>query len=259
MAYQTVIAEGLDAHVGCITLNRPDHLNTFSTQMAQELDHALLAFDADPGIRAILIKGAGRGLSAGIDVNEMFGKAPSEYRDWVHLMEKPLITLTELRKPVVVQVHGFAVANGTGLVAAADLAVASDDARFGLTAIKIGLSCLGPVIPVMRLVGRKKALELLLGGELIGAQEALRLGIVNKVVPLKELDEEAWRMVQGLASKSPLAVQISKQAFYTAAEMDYRQAFDFMNEAFARLCSTEDAHEGVKAFLEKRQPTWKGR
>jgi len=259
MAYQTVIAEKCDARVGCITLNRPDQLNTFSTQMAHELDEALLGFDAEPDVRAILIKGAGRGLSAGIDINEMFGKAPSEYRDWVHSMEKPLITVTELKKPVVVQVHGFAVANGTGLAAAADLAVASDEARFGLTAIKIGLSCLGPVIPVMRLVGRKKALELLLGGELIGAQEALQLGLINKVVPREELEKETLHMVESLAAKSPCAIQITKKAFYTAAEMDYRQAFEFMNEAFARLCSTEDAHEGVKAFLEKREPNWKGR
>lgn len=259
MASETIIAEKYLPHVGSITLNRPDQLNTFSTQMAHELDEALTAFDQDPEVRVILIKGAGRGLSAGIDVNEMLGKAPSEYRDWVHSMEKPLITVTELNKPVVVQVHGFAVANGTGLVAASDLAVASEDARFGLTAIKIGLSCLGPVIPVMRLVGRKKALELLLGGELIGAREALDLGLINKVAPREELEKETLRLVESLAAKSPCAMQITKKAFYTAAEMEYRQAFDFMNEVFARLCSTEDAHEGVTAFLEKRQPNWKGR
>lgn len=259
MAYQTIIVEQSDTHVGFITLNRPDFLNTFSSQMAYELNEAFLSLDREPEVRVILVKGAGRCFSAGIDVNEMFGKAASEYRDWVHSMERPLITVTELNKPVVAQVHGFAVANGTGLVAASDLAVASDDARFGLTAIKIGLSCLGPVIPVMRLVGRKKALELLLGGELISAQEAFQLGLIDKVVPQEELEKEAWRMALGLASKSPSAIQITKKAFYTAAEMDYRQAFEFMNEAFARLCSTEDAHEGVKAFLEKRKPTWKGR
>ncbi len=258
MVYQTILVEKSDSHVGAITLNRPDHLNTFSSQMAHELNDALLSLDNDPDVRAILIKGAGRGFSAGIDVNEMFGKSTTEHRDWVHSMEKPLITLTELSKPVVAQVHGAAVANGTGLVAAADLAVASDDARFGLTAIRIGLSCLGPIIPVMRLVGRKQALELLLGGDLIGAQEALQMGLINKVVPRDELEKESWRMVEGLASKSPCAMQISKRSFYAAAEMDYRQAFEYMNEAFARLCSTEDAKEGVKAFLEKRKPSWKG-
>jgi enoyl-CoA hydratase/carnithine racemase len=259
MTFQTILVEKSDTHVGTITLNRPDHLNTFSTTMALELDEALLGLDADPEVRAILIKGAGKGFSAGIDVNEMFGKTTMEHREWVHKMEKPIITLTELSKPVVAQVHGPAVANGTGLVAASDLAVASEDARFGLTAIRIGLSCLGPVIPVMRLVGRKRALELLLGGEVIGAKEALQMGLINKVVPREELEKESLRLAENLAGKSPCAMQLSKRAFYAAAELDYRQAFEYMNEAFARLCSTEDAQEGVKAFLEKRKPSWKGR
>ena len=258
MTYQTVLVEKSDSYVGSITLNRPDQLNTFSSQMAHELDDALHDMDNDPDVRAILIKGAGKGFSAGIDVKEMFGKSPTELRNWVHSMEKPLITLTELSKPVVAQVHGPAVANGTGLVAASDLAIASNEARFGLTAIRIGLSCLGPIIPVMRLVGRKQALELLLGGELIGAQDALQMGLINKVVPREELEKESLRIVEGLASKSPCAMQLSKRAFYAASEMDYRQAFEYMNEAFARLCSTEDAQEGVRAFLEKRKPSWKG-
>jgi len=258
MTYHTILVETSDNYVGTITLNRPDHLNTFSSAMALELDKALLELDDDPAVRAILLKGAGKGFSAGIDVNEMFGKTTMEHREWVHKMEKPLITVTELSKPVIAQVHGPAVANGTGLVAASDLAVASEDARFGLTAIRIGLSCLGPVIPVMRLIGRKRALDLLLGGELIGAQEALQMGLVNKVVPREELERECGRLAESLASKSPCAMQISKRAFYAASELDYRQAFEYMNEAFARLCSTEDAKEGVKAFLEKRKPSWKG-
>ena len=113
----------------------------------------------------------------------MFGKSTMEHREWVHNMEKPLITVTELKKPVIAQVHGPAVQDGSGLVAASDLAIASEDARFGLTAIKVGLSCLGPVIPVSRLIGHKRALEMLLSGDLIGAEEALRIGLINKVVP----------------------------------------------------------------------------
>lgn len=259
MNYETIVVEKTANFVGVVTLNRPDQLNTFSTGMARELDSALKSFDSDPDVRALLIRGAGRGFSAGIDVNEMFGKSTMELRDWVHSMEKPLITVTELSKPVVCQVHGPAVANGTGLVAASDLAVASEDARFGLTAIKVGLSCLGPVIPVLRLVGRKRALELLLGGELINAPQALEMGLINRVTPKEALEAEAMGLAESLAAKSPVAMQISKQAFYSAAELDYRQAFDYMNEAFARLCSTEDAKEGVRAFLEKRPPSWKGR
>lgn len=259
MSYDTIIVQKSDDHIGTITLNRPEHLNTFSSALAFDLDHALLELDSDANIRVILIKGAGRGFSAGIDVNEMFGKTTMEHREWVHNMEKPLITVTELKKPVIAQVHGPAVANGTGLVAASDLAIASDDARFGLTAIKIGLSCLGPVIPVIRLVGQKRALDLLLGGDLIGAEEALKIGLLNKVVPRAELEKECLALAQKLANKSPVAMQISKSAFYSVAGLDYRQAFEYMNEAFARLCSTEDAQNGVRAFLEKRQPSWKGR
>lgn len=259
MAYDTVLVEKSDDHVGTITLNRPEHLNTFSSVMAFELDQALLELDNDPDLRVILIKGAGRGFSAGIDVNEMFGKTTMEHREWVHNMEKPLITVTELKKPVIAQVHGPAVANGSGLVAASDLAIASEDARFGLTAIKVGLSCLGPVIPVARLIGHKRALEMLLSGDLIGAEEALKIGLINKVVPRTDLEKECRTLAQKLANKSPVAIQLSKRAFYSVSELDYRQAFEYMNEAFARLCSTEDAQNGVKAFLEKREPSWKGR
>ena len=166
----------------------------------------------------------------------MFGKSTMEHREWVHNMEKPLITVTELKKPVIAQVHGPAVANGSGLVAASDLAIASEDARFGLTAIKVGLSCLGPVIPVSRLIGHKHALEMLLSGDLIGAEEALRIGLINKVVPRTDLEKECRTLAEKLASKSPVAIQLSKQAFYSVSELDYRQAFEYMNEAFARLC-----------------------
>ena len=259
MQYETILVEVSDAGVGSVTLNRPDHMNTFSTPMAVELDHALIALDRDPDVRAILIKGAGRAFSAGIDVNEMFGKSTLELREWVHRMEQPLITVSELSKPVIAQVHGAAVANGTGLAAVSDLAIASEDARFGLTAIRIGLSCLGPVIPVMRLVGRKRALELLLGGDLIGAEEALAMGLINKITPKGDLEDACVKLAENLAAKSPIAMQTSKQAFYASEEMDYRQAFSYMNEAFARLCSTEDAKEGVQAFLDKRDPVWKGR
>ena len=230
-----------------------------TSAMASELDRALVDLDNDPEIRVLIIKGAGRGFSAGIDVNEMFGKTTTEHLEWVHSMEKPLVTLTQLRKPVISQVHGPAVANGTGLVAASDLAIASEDARFGLTAIKVGLSCLGPVIPVARLVGRRRALEMLLGGDLIGAEEALKIGLINRVVQKADLETECLETARKLAAKSPIAIQLSKRAFYSTIELGYTQAFDYMNEAFARLCSTEDAQEGVKAFLEKRKPSWKGR
>jgi enoyl-CoA hydratase/carnithine racemase len=149
-----------------------------------------------------------------------------------------------------------AAANGAGLVAACDLAIAADNARMGLTAINVGLNCVGPVIPVSRSVGRKRAMEMLLYGELIKAPAAMDMGLINKVVPAEDLAAETRRWASVLADKSPVALQNAKSAFYTAADLSYDKAFAYMNDAFARLCSSEDAKEGVSAFLEKRKPTW---
>ena len=256
MGYNNLIVDIGDDFVAMITLNRPEHLNTFNTPLALELIDAFKELDRDNRVRVIIIKGQGKGFCAGIDIKEFFDKSTMEYRDWVELMEKPLLTISQLRKPVIAQVHGVAAANGAGLVAAADLAVATESARIGLTAINVGLNCVGPVIPVSRSIGRKRALEMLYFGEMVKARKALEMGLVNKVVPEDDLDGETRRWAARLAKKSPVAMQIAKQAFYASADMDYQQSFDYMNEAFARLCSTADAKEGVLAFLERRKPDW---
>ena len=252
-----LIIEKNDNFVGFITLNRPDNLNTFNSPMAGELTQALVDMDGDPSVRVMIVKGAGRAFCAGIDVNELEGKTTLQYRKWIEHMERPLITIARLKKPVIAQVHGVAAANGMGLVAAADLAIAAENTKMGLTAINVGLNCVGPVIPVARCVGRKKALELLLYGDLIKAGEAQSLGLINRVVPKEDLEKEAMDWAAELARKSPVAVQIAKTAFYCSEDMDYFRQFDLMNEAFARLCSSDDAKEGVKAFFEKRNPVWK--
>jgi enoyl-CoA hydratase/carnithine racemase len=252
----TVIVEMLENHIGEITLNRPESLNTFTLALASELTAALQQLDGDSRVRAIIIKGAGRAFCAGIDVGDFFDKSTLEYREWIERMETPLVTISRLNKPVIAQVHGVAAANGAGLVAAADLAVAADNASMGLTAINVGLNCVGPVVPVSRSVGRKRAMELLLYGELIKAPAALEMGLVNKVVPVADLEMETRRWAAVLTAKSPIAVQNAKSAFYAAADLNYDKAFAYMNEAFARLCSSEDAKEGVTAFLQKRKPQW---
>lgn len=257
--YETIIVEKQPNKVTTIVLNRPDRLNTFNLTLAKELNEALWALNDDAECRVIIIKGAGKAFCAGIDVSDFFGKSANEYREWIDWMEKPLVTISRIAKPVIAQVHGVAAANGCGLVAACDLAIASDDARMGLTAINVGLNCVGPVVAVRRSLGRKRALEMLLFGELIPAKEALEMGLINRVVPKEALDEEAQQWAARLAEKSPLAVYIAKTGFYTAEDMDYYRAFDYMNEIFARLCCTEDAQEGVRAFLEKRKPEWKER
>ncbi len=259
MNYEAIAVETGEDFVAVITLNRPNSLNTFTTPLATELNHALLALDGDDGVRVILVKGAGKAFCAGIDISDFEGKSVMEYRNWIECMETPLVNISRLSKPVIAQVHGVAAANGAGLVAAADLAVAGEKARIGLTAINVGLNCVGPVIPVSRSVGRKRALEMLFYGDLISAEEALNMGLVNKVIPEANLDSETRSWAAILAKKSPVALQIAKKAFYAAADMDYYKAFEYMNEAFARLCSTEDAKEGISAFLEKRTPAWKQR
>jgi len=256
MAYETIIAETLDGYVASVTLNRTEAMNTFSSQMAEELYDALKEFEAATDVRVILIKGAGRAFCAGIDVNELKGKTTNQYRDWIEKMEAPLVLMSKMQTPVIAQVHGAAAANGMGLVAASDLAIAADNVKMGLTAINVGLNCVGPVIPVARCVGQKKALELLLYGELIKADQALELGLINRVVPKEDLDAAALSWARDLAKKSPVAVKIAKSAFYASRDMPYEAQFAYMNEAFARLCDTSDAKEGVAAFFEKRPPVW---
>jgi enoyl-CoA hydratase/carnithine racemase len=259
MTYKNLIVETSDKFVGEITLNRPEQMNTFTSGLAEDLYNALLEMDADANVRVILLKGAGRAFCAGIDVNELFGKTALEYRAWIEHMERPLVTVSKMSKPVIAQVQGVAAANGMGLVAACDMAIAAENARMGLTAINVGLNCVGPVVPVSKSIGRKKALELLLYGDLIKAPDALAMGLINKIVPKDDLEKEARAWAQTLAKKSPVAVQIAKKAFYAAEDMNYDKQFDYMNEAFARLCTSDDAKEGVAAFFEKRNPDWKGR
>ena len=258
MSYANLIVSIDDHYVGSITLNRPEQLNTFTTPMATELTRALAELDGDPRVRVILIKGAGKAFCAGIDVNELQGKTALEYRAWIERMEQPLVAISQMKKPVIAQVQGAAAANGMGLAVAADLVIAAENAKMGLTAINVGLNCVGPVIPVARVVGRKKALELLLFGDLINAQEAMRLGLVNRVVAKEDLEKEAQAWAVTLAKKSPVAVQIAKKGFYGSEDMGYLNQFDYMNDAFARLCTTQDAKEGVAAFFEKRKPNWQG-
>ncbi len=259
MADDTILLDKTEDGVGIVILNRPDQMNTFSSRMAAALDQAFAEFDQDAKVRVILLKGSGRAFCAGIDVKELAGKTADEYRQWIEKMEAPLVGIAHLKTPVIAQLQGVAVANGMGLAAASDLVIAADNVKMGLTAINVGLNCVGPVLPVARCVGRKKALELLLYGELIKAKEALDLGLINRIVPKEELDATAYDWAKALAAKSPIAVRIAKTAFYAAEDLPYDKQFAYMNEAFARLCTTEDAKEGVNAFFEKRQPRWKER
>jgi enoyl-CoA hydratase/carnithine racemase len=258
MAYETILIEKKDK-IGVITLNRPQKFNTFNTRMAEELNAALRQLDGDNEVRVVIIKGAGKVFSTGIDVSEFPGKTPSEYHRWLAPMDQMHLTIASMGKPVIAMVHGFAVANGAGLVAAADFAIMAEDAKLGTTAINVGLLCTGPIIPMSYGLGKKKTLEMLLSGDMIDAKEAERLGLVNKVVPVDKLEEETFAFAQKLIDKSPVAIQMGKNFYYQMIDMPFRQRFALNNEIMARLSTTEDALEGVNAFTEKRQPVWKGR
>ncbi|OPX36943.1 MAG: enoyl-CoA hydratase [Desulfobacteraceae bacterium 4484_190.2] len=256
MSYSTVIVDQRN-HVGFITLNRPEQFNTFSSEMATELNQALVQLDNEKDVRVIIVKGAGKAFSTGIDLSEFSGKSLKQYREWVGLMEQMSHVIAYMKKPIIASVHGFAVANGAGLVAACDLAVVAEGTKIGATAINVGLFCMGPAVPMSRSLGKKRCLEMLLTGDMIDAEDAERWGLVNKVVPADKLEEETMSLANKLAEKSPLALQMGKQSFYGMSDMEFGKALEYSNETFAALCVTEDAKEGVDAFLNKRKPIWK--
>lgn len=260
MAYKAVIVgKEENGLVGIITLNRPEALNTFNVDLARDLSQALVDLDEDKEVRVIVINAAGKCFSAGIDVSPAVFKemTPTEFYDWITLMEKAIVTISKIKKPVIASVHGFAVANGIGIVAAADLAIAEEGVRFGATAINVGLNCIGPQVSLYRNIGKKKTLELVLRGNLILADEAERIGLINKVVPKGSLKEETMAWAKELASKSPFALWLAKKSFYDQSDIEFSKAMELVNSQFALLCSLEDSLEGITAFSEKRAPIWK--
>ncbi len=256
--WRTIRVEKKD-HIGWITLNRPEARNTFTTPLARELNAALEELDGDADVRVVVIGAAGKHFSTGIDLGEFGDKSHQAYRELIKLMDQHNHTIARMNKPVIASVKGYAIANGAGLTFACDLVVAAEGAKFGTTAINVGLICLGPAVPLLRSVGRKKTLEMVLTGDMISAAEAERLGLVNKVVPDDQLDAATLELASKLAAKSPLALQIGKSGIYGIADLPYHQAQDYAGELFAALCSTEDAQEGIAAFVERRKPDWKER
>ena len=256
MPFTAIIVEQKE-HDGWITLNRPEAKNTFTVPLARELNAALEALDDDPDVRVVVIQAAGEHFSTGIDLGEFKEKSHQEYRQLIKLMDLHNHTIARMKKPVIASVKGYAVANGAGLTFACDMVVAAEGAKFGTTAINVGLICLGPAVPLARSVGRKKTLEMVLTGDIISAAEARSLGLVNRVVPDDQLEEATRELAAKLAAKSPLALQIGKAGIYGMENLSYHQALDYAGELFASLCSTGDAQEGVRAFVERRKPVWK--
>jgi enoyl-CoA hydratase/carnithine racemase len=169
-----------------------------------------------------------------------------------------MTAIVRLPQPVIAEVHGIATAAGCQLVASCDLAVAAEDARFATPGVNIGLFCSTPMVALSRNVGKKAAMEMLLTGDLVPAERALAIGLVNRVVPAERLHDEAMGLARTIAEKSPLTVRIGKEAFYRQAEMDLEAAYAYASEVMTRNMLARDAGEGIDAFLEKRPPTWRG-
>jgi enoyl-CoA hydratase/carnithine racemase len=252
---RTVVVE--DAGAGALVrLNRPERRNALSLELMQELVGVLRALGERTDVRAVVIEGAGVAFSAGHDLSEMVQRDLSFYQRLFDTCTELMETIHKVRQPVIAKVHGIATAAGCQLVAACDLAVAADDARFATPGVKIGLFCSTPMVPLSRAVGRKRALEMLLTGAPISAQTALDWGLVNRVVPASELDTAVDAFVAAIARSSPLTVGIGKEAFYSQIELDEHRAYDLTKSVMAMNSMAADGQEGISAFLDKRPPIW---
>src|SRR5919205_199995 len=241
-----------------ITLNRPEKRNALSLELMQEVVAALESLAQSADVRAVVIEGAGPAFSAGHDLSEMVGRDAAFYEQLFDVCTVMMETIHRVPQPVIAKVHGIATAAGCQLVASCDLAVAAADARFATPGVKIGLFCSTPMVPLSRAIGRKRALEMLLTGEMISAETALEWGLVNRVVPAEALDEAVVELVEKITKSSPLTVGIGKEAFYAQLELDEHRAYDLTKTVMTQNALTGDAQEGICAFLEKRDPSWKG-
>jgi enoyl-CoA hydratase/carnithine racemase len=244
------------APAAIITLNRPDQLNALSTALMIELTEELERQAARPEVRAIVLKGAGRAFSAGHDLREMKDRSLEDEREIFAVCNKLMATVQSVPVPVIAAPHGIATAAGCQLVATCDLAIASDDCRFATSGVRYGLFCSTPGVAVARNIGRKNAMDMLLTGRFIDATTAERWGLINRAVPLAELDAEVALLVNELAQLSPYALRIGKEGFYQQIEATQADAYKQMAETISCNAVAPDGQEGIAAFVEKRKPVW---
>ena len=257
MAYEFVISER-DGPVGLVTINRPKQLNALSAAVLTEIAAALEAHDADAEIRAIILTGGTEVFAAGADLKEFAGRTTAD------MMVSNRVTLFDrvrgISKPVIAAVSGYALGGGCEIAMLCDMIVASDTAKFGQPEISVGLMPgAGGAQRLARTIGKAKAMEMVLIGAPIDAETAERLGLVNRVVPVDALLDEAKALALKIASKPPLSVKFTKQAVLKAFELPLSEAVDYERKLFYLLFGTEDAHEGIGAFIEKRRPTFQGK
>jgi enoyl-CoA hydratase len=252
------LLETREDSVVIVTLNRPEALNALSSAVLAELDQLFSSLESDPYVRAVILTGQGKAFVAGADIAELRGLTPERAREFSAFGQRLFRRLETMEVPVIAAITGFALGGGCELAMACDVRIASERAKFGQPEVNLGL------IPgfagtqrLPRLVGLGKAKELILTGEVIDAETALRIGLVDKVVPHEELLPAAMEMARTIASRGPLAVRQAKRVMTQGFEMDLDAGSAIENEAFVRTFVTGEAYEGLTAFLEKRAPVWK--
>ncbi|HPH25275.1 MAG TPA: enoyl-CoA hydratase-related protein [Pseudomonadota bacterium] len=256
----------VSAGVAHITLNRPERRNPIGPTTVGELLHALQRAKDDPAVRVVVLTGAGKVFSAGGDLSQMSGggtplqAAESENRLAGTYVDLNLMLAGRgIGKPTIAKVNGHAMAGGLGLVVACDLAIAADDAQFATPEINVGLWPMMIMSTIFRNVPRKKAMELLLTGDRIDAATAEKLGLITRAVPRERLDAEVQALCDKIVSKSPLVMQMGLDAYHYMQDLDLEPALRHLEGELGRVLGTEDAAEGLMAFLQKRPAQWKGR
>jgi len=254
--FKNIIYESAE-DVAKIIINRPP-LNVLNIETLMELNMALERARDDAGVRIIIIMGAGdRAFSAGLDIKDHF---PERIETALNVFNRTFHLLASVDKPTLAVVQGLALGGGCELACGCDMIVASEKAQFGQPEISVGAIPSVAAVLLPRLVGRKKAFELILTGDVIDAAEAKRIGLVNHVVPPEKLEEASRELVNKLKDKSPVVVKLTRMALYQSLDLDFRKAIDNVTGIYLNLLiKTEDAVEGLKAFLEKRKPQWKGK
>ena len=258
-ATESLVLQKEENGVATITLNRPKQFNALSEAMLATLQEKLEAIAENEAVRLVILQGAGKVFCAGHDLKEMIDtRKEAYYQTLFKQCSNMMMTLNQMPQPVIARIHGIATAAGCQLVAACDLAVAAYDTRFATSGINIGLFCSTPAVPVSRNIPRKQAMELLLTGDFIDAQTALRWGLVNRTVHLDNLDEEVKKLADSILAKSSVAVFTGKKMFYKQLELNMKDAYAYAGEIMACNMMAEDVTEGVDAFINKRQAVWRG-
>ena len=242
-----------------LILNRPGQYNALSAAMLAELQNTLDAIGTDNSVRVVILAANGKAFCAGHDLKEMRSTDDKAFhQDLFRQCSRMMLTINQMPQPVIAEVNGIATAAGCQLVANADLAVATHESRFAVSGINLGLFCSTPAVPLSRNLSRKRAMQMLLTGDFISAEQALEYGLINELVDADALAQTTQAIAEKIAAKSSFAIKLGKEMFYQQLPMDLSEAYAFAAERMACNMDSDDAREGIDAFIEKRKPTWKG-